>query len=116
MCSTGHRLHIRFENIIAHLGWFQSAQNISGLSCKPEKATRFAGTMLPDILHYDPTRPASYPENGRALTDDVVDFFLPLLTNGKVTRDNVGSRKDLLASFPYVAPPHQARSAENLAA
>src|SRR5208283_4129166 len=82
----------------------------------PAEATRVAGTMLPDVLHYDPTRPASYPDNGRALTDDVVDFFLPLLTNGKVTQDKVGPHKDLLASFPYIGPPHKTRSAEKGAA
>jgi len=82
----------------------------------PAEATRVAGTMLPDVLHYDPTRPASYPDNGRALTDDVVDFFLPLLTNGKVKQDKVGPHKDLLASFPYVSAPHKGRSAETVAA
>jgi hypothetical protein len=82
----------------------------------PAEATRVAGTMLPDVLHYDPTRPASYPENGRALTDDVVDFFLPLLSNGKVTQDKVGPRKDLLTEFPYVGLPHIARAAELVAA
>ena len=76
----------------------------------PAEATRVAGTLLPDILHYDPTRPASYPDNGRALTDDVVDFFLGLLTNGKVTQDKVGPHKDLLTEFPYVGPPHKARA------
>jgi Domain of unknown function (DUF4331) len=74
------------------------------------------GTLLPDVLHYNPTGPAVYPNNGRALTDDVVDFFLPLLTNGKVTRDKVGPHKDLLAQFPYVGAPHQARATERVAA
>jgi Domain of unknown function (DUF4331) len=78
----------------------------------PADATRVAGIMLPDVLPYDPTRPASFPNNGRALTDDVVDFFLPLLTNGKVTQDKVGPHKDLLAAFPYVGPPHKARAAK----
>ena len=62
----------------------------------PEDATRVAGTLLPDILFYDPTRPASYPDNGRALSDDVMDVFLSILTNGKVTRDNVEAHNDLL--------------------
>ncbi len=75
-----------------------------------------AGTLLPDVLHYDPTRPAAFPNNGRALADDVVNFFLPLLTNGKVTDDKVGPHKDLLAEFPYVGPPHKARAAERVAA
>ena len=37
------------------------------------------------------------------LTDDVVDVFLTLLTNGKVTQDRVGPHGDLLADFPYLA-------------
>jgi hypothetical protein len=82
----------------------------------PDEAKRVAGTMLPDVLHYDPKRPASYPENGRTLTDDVVDYFLPLLTNGKVTQDKVGPHKDLLADFPYLGSPHKLRSAEPVAA
>ncbi len=99
----------RFIPVFAH-----ALEHAGGYT--PEEATRVAGTLLPDVLHYDHTRPAVYPENGRALTDDVVDFFLPLLTNGKVTRDNVGPHKDLLTSFPYVGSPHKIRSAERVAA
>jgi hypothetical protein len=80
----------------------------------PAEATRVAATLLPDVLHYDVARPASYPDNGRALTDDVVDFFLRFLTNGKVTQDNVGPHKDVLAAFPYVGPPHKARATKLL--
>ena len=93
----------RFIPVFAH-----ALEHTGGYT--PAEATRVAGTLLPDVLHYDPTRPASYPDNGRALTDDVVDFFLPLLTNGKVTQDKVGPHKDLLAAFPYVGPPHKARA------
>ena len=74
----------------------------------PEDAKRVAQTLLPDILAYDPRRPASYPTNGRLLTDDVIDAFLPILTNGKVREDKVGPHRDLLAEFPYVGPPHDA--------
>jgi hypothetical protein len=98
----------RFIPVFAH-----ALEHTGGYT--PEEAARVAGTMLPDVLDYDPTRPASYPINGRALTDDVVDFFLPLLTNGKVTQDKVGAHKDLLAVFPYVGPPHKARYAERAA-
>jgi hypothetical protein len=99
----------RFIPVFAH-----ALEHTGGYA--PAEATRVAGTLLPDVLHYDPTRPASYPDNGRALTNDVVDFFLPLLTNGKVTRDNVGSHTDLLTEFPYVGVPHKARSEERVAA
>ncbi len=76
----------------------------------PEEATRVAQTLLPDVLSYDAKRPASYPGNGRTLTDDAIDVFLSILTNGRVTRDNVGPHKDLLDEFPYLGPPHKARS------
>jgi hypothetical protein len=71
-----------------------------------EEARRVAGTLLPDILSYDPRRPASFPSNGRTLTDDAADAFLAVLTNGKVTEDKVGAHADLLAEFPYLGVPH----------
>jgi len=76
-----------------------------------EEATRLAGTLFPDLLRYDPTRPAAYPHNGRKPTDDAADAFLALITNGKVTGDGVGPHGDLLAEFPYLGPPHTDRSA-----
>jgi hypothetical protein len=72
----------------------------------PEDATRMAETLLPDVMHYDPTRRASFPDNGRTLTDDTADFFLGILTNGKIAGDGVGPHRDLLMEFPYVGPPH----------
>jgi Domain of unknown function (DUF4331) len=75
----------------------------------PAEAKRVAGTLLPDVLPYDPTRPASFPDNGRTLTDDGFDFFMRVLTNGKVTGDNVGPHGDLLLEFPYVGLPHESR-------
>jgi Domain of unknown function (DUF4331) len=74
----------------------------------PEEAKRVAGTLLPDLMPYDPTRPASYPDNGRTLTDDVSDAFLAILTRGKVTEDKAGPHGDLLTEFPYLGPPHHA--------
>src|SRR5467141_2293081 len=75
----------------------------------PTEAKRVAGTLLPDVLSYDPRRPASFPDNGRTLTDDAFDSFIRILTNGRVTEDNVGPHGDLLLEFPYVGPPHQNR-------
>jgi len=73
----------------------------------PAEAKRVAGTLLPDVLLYDPARPASFPDNGRTLTDDAFDSFIRILTNGKVTEDKVGPHGDLLIDFPYVGPPHR---------
>ena len=89
----------RFIVVFAH-----ALEHAGGYS--PEEATRVAGTLLPEILPYDPTRPASFPGNGRTLTDDAADAFLAILTNGKVTGDKVGPHIDLLAEFPYLGPPH----------
>jgi hypothetical protein len=75
----------------------------------PAEAKRVAGTLLPDVLCYDPTRPASFPNNGRTLTDDAFDSFIRVLTNGKVTEDKVGPHGDLLHEFPFLGPPHQSR-------
>ena len=71
-----------------------------------QDAIRVARTLLPDILSYDTRLPASFPHNGRTLTDDVVDVFLSVLTNGRVTGDKVGPHGDLLEEFPYLGPPH----------
>ncbi len=99
----------RFIPVYAH-----SLEHTGGYT--PAESLRVARTMLPDILLYDPTRPASYPENGRKLSDDAIDVFLSIITNGKVTRDNVGPHKDLLDVFPYVGAPHKARSAKSFPA
>jgi hypothetical protein len=72
----------------------------------PEEAKRVVATMLPEVMPFDRTRPAHFPDNGRALTDDAVDVFLTTLTNGKVTGEKVGPHRDLLAQFPYLGPPH----------
>jgi hypothetical protein len=89
----------RFIAVFAH-----ALEHTGGYA--PEQARRVAGTLLPDMLSYDPTRPAYFPSNGRTLTDDAADAFLAVLTNGKVTADKVGPHIDLLAEFPYLGPPH----------
>jgi len=88
-------------------GFAHALEHTGGYS--PAEAKRVAGTLLPDVLPYDPTRPASFPDNGRTLTDDAFDCFIRILTNGRVTEDKVGPHGDLLLEFPYVGPPHQDR-------
>jgi hypothetical protein len=91
----------RFVAVFAH-----ALEHAGGYT--PEEARRVAGTLLPDMLSYDPTRPASFPGNGRTLTDDAADAFLSVPTNGKVTGDKVGAHGDLLVEFPYLGSPHNA--------
>src|SRR5258705_7915133 len=96
----------RFIAVFAH-----ALEHTGGYA--PEEARRVAGTLLPDMLSYDPTRPACFPSNGRTLTDDAADAFLAVLTNGKVTGDKVGPHIDLLAEFPYLGPPHMKEDVMN---
>jgi hypothetical protein len=93
----------RFIGVLAH-----SLEHIGGYST--EEAGQVAGTLLPDIMRYDPKRPIAYPENGRLLTDDVGDSNVAVFTNGKVTEDGVGPHDDLLSEFPYLGPPHEDRT------
>ena len=91
----------RFVPVFAH-----ALEHTGGYT--PEEARRAARSLLPEVLPYDPMRPASFPGNGRTLTDDAADAFLAVLTNGRVTGDKVGPHADLLAEFPYLGPPHDA--------
>jgi hypothetical protein len=92
----------RFVPVFAH-----ALEHSGGYA--PDEALRVAAKLLPDILLYDPGRPAAFPDNGRALTDDVSDLFLAIFTNGKVTGDKVGPHDDYLDEFPYLGPPHRSR-------
>src|SRR6266478_6561127 len=55
---------------------------LEGHGYSPDEATAAVLTVLPDILKYDSTRPASYP-NGRSLTDDVFSARMAFLTHGE---------------------------------
>jgi hypothetical protein len=91
----------RFVPVFAH-----SLEHTGGYA--PEAAKQAARKLLPDVMPYDPTRPAAFPGNGRTLTDDAGDAFLAVLTNGRVRGDKVGAHGDLLVEFPYLGPPHNA--------
>src|SRR5437588_245252 len=63
-------------------------------SYSPEDADAAALAVLPDVLRYDRSLPAVYP-NGRTPVDDVYDAMLTILTGGKITSDGVGPHNDL---------------------
>lgn len=42
--------------------------------------------------------------------------FLGILTNGRITSDNVGPHDDLLPEFPFLEAPHEDRSAQRMVA
>ena len=71
----------------------------------PDEATAAVLTVLPDILRYDMTRPAAYP-NGRLLTDDPFSAAMAFLTHGKVTSSGLRPHDDLRAQFPFLGLPN----------
>ncbi len=83
--------------------WSKILENAGGYS--PEEAKAAALQVLPDILHYDRTQPATYP-NGRVMTDDVYSIRFAWLTNGKVPPSGLKPHDDLLNEFPYTGRPN----------
>jgi hypothetical protein len=71
----------------------------------PDEAAAAALTLLPDILHYDRTRPAHYP-NGRVMTDDVFSARMIFMVHGQATPQNIGPHDDLTAAFPFLGKPN----------
>jgi hypothetical protein len=71
----------------------------------PDEATAAAQTLLPDILRFDRTMPAHYP-NGRALTDDVFSARMAFMTHGQATAQGVKPHDDLIGVFPFLGVPH----------
>jgi uncharacterized protein DUF4331 len=78
---------------------------LEGGGYPPEEAQAAAMMVLPDILRYDRTKPAAYP-NGRGLTDDAFSMRFAWLTHGKVTPTGLQPHTDLLTKFPYVGLPN----------
>jgi hypothetical protein len=71
----------------------------------PEEAKAAAMRVLPDILRYDRTKPATYP-NGRVLTDDVFSMRFAWLSHGKVPPTGLKPHDNLQAHFPYLGLPN----------
>lgn len=78
---------------------------LEGNGYSPEEARKAALIVLPDILRYDHTKPAAYP-NGRALTDDAFSGRFAWLTNGKVGSQGLNPHDDMLTEFPYLGVPN----------
>lgn len=83
--------------------WSRVLEEQGGYS--PDEARAALLTVFPDILRYDRSMPAAYP-NGRTLTDDVFDVRLSFLSRGKIGPDGVGPHTDLLPAFPFLGVPN----------
>jgi hypothetical protein len=83
--------------------WSKFLETNGGYS--PEDARTAALIVLPDILRYDRSQPASYP-NGRTLTDDAFGSRFAWMSNGKIGSQGLKPHEDLLSDFPYLGVPN----------
>ncbi|MGH2534672.1 MAG: DUF4331 family protein [Thermomicrobiales bacterium] len=89
------------DNYLA--AWSTVLQHTGGYTS--DEAATALEQVLPDVLRFDRSQPAAYP-NGRRLSDDVTDARLSFVTKGKIPGDNIGPHTDLLSDFPYLGTPH----------
>ena len=85
-----------FVHLLGHTGGYTRDEAIAAIDDE--------GT-LPDMLTFDPSKPAKYP-NGRVFTDDVIDYRLAFLTKGECPPSGLSPHTDTLDEFPYLGPPH----------
>ena len=91
------------DDVANYLGpWSKILEN-SGYT--PDDAKTAALQVLPDILRYDRSQPATYP-NGRIPTDDVYSIRFAWLSNVKIPSAGLKPHDDLLAEFPFLGPPN----------
>jgi Domain of unknown function (DUF4331) len=91
------------DDVANYLGPWSKVLENGGYS--PEEAKEAAMQVLPDILLYDRTRPANYP-NGRVPTDDVYSMRFAWLSHGKVPPTGLKPHDDLDSEFPYLGVPN----------
>ncbi len=87
----------QFIHLMGHTGNYSREEAI---------ATIDKERTLPDVLSFDPAKPARYP-NGRVFTDDVIDYRLAFLTKGECPPSGLKPHSDTLSEFPYLGTPHQ---------
>ena len=87
----------QFVHLLGHTGGYTRDEAIAALD---------EHGILPDVLHFDPARPAAYP-NGRMFTEDVINVRVAFLTKNEAPPTELSPHTDTLGSFPYLGNPHQ---------
>ncbi|MFG1807383.1 DUF4331 family protein [Streptomyces sp. NPDC049040] len=88
----------QFVHLMGHTGNYSREEAIAAID---------AEGLLPDMLTYDPSKPARYP-NGRIFTDDVINHRLAFLSKGDIPPTGLSPHTDVLDEFPYLGNPHPA--------
>jgi hypothetical protein len=86
----------QFVHLMGHTGDYSEEEAVRAID---------AEGILPDMLSFDPSKPAAYP-NGRLLTDDVLNNRLAFLSKGEIPHDGLVPHTDILDDFPYIGTPH----------
>ena len=87
----------QFVHLMGHTGNYSREKAIAAIDKE---------RTLPDVLSFDPSKPAKYP-NGRVFSDDVIDYRLAFLTKGECPPSGLKPHTDILKEFPYIGTPHQ---------
>ena len=90
----------QFVHLMGHTGNYSREEAIAAIDKE---------RTLPDVLSFDPSKPAKYP-NGRVFTDDVIDYRLAFLTKGECPSSGLKPHSDTLKEFPYLGVPHQKKA------
>jgi hypothetical protein len=88
----------QFVHLMGHTGGYTRDEAIAAIE---------ADRLLPDMLTFDPAKPARYP-NGRVFTDDVINHRLSFLSKGDIPPTGLKPHSDTLSEFPYLGSPHPA--------
>jgi hypothetical protein len=86
----------QFVHLMGHTGNYTREEAIAAIN---------AESLLPDMLTFDPAKPARYP-NGRSFTDDVINHRLSFLSKGDIPPTGLKPHTDILGEFPYLGNPH----------
>jgi Domain of unknown function (DUF4331) len=90
----------QFVHLMGHTGNYSREEAIAAIDKE---------RTLPDVLTFNPSKPAKYP-NGRVFTDDVIDYRIAFLTKGQCPPTGLKPHSDILKDFPFIGTPHRKKS------
>ena len=91
----------QFVHLLGHTGNYTREEAIAAIDTE---------RTLPDVLSFDPSKPAKYP-NGRTFMEDVINYRLAFLTKNECPPTGLKPHNDILKEFPYIGTPHVKRAA-----
>jgi hypothetical protein len=91
----------QFVHLMGHTGNYTREEAIAAIDNE---------RTLPDVLSFDPSKPAKYP-NGRTFAEDVINYRLAFLTKNECPPSGLKPHTDTLKEFPYIGTPHAKRAA-----